>query len=213
MGMLKVTVSGDYRTSGGVHGDLVDFENVVGIMPECPEEWIKSHISNRFIGQWIKADSRYPARFNSRRSIYIDKIEKVAGKPSCVGKDIKDLNWVELQELAVLKHLCKIPLIHAVDIRSARETAYLEYSEKILDKKIDINRKGYAFSDLPSLVVVAEGIAEEEVKQTNEEAIEQAQEETGEFTLEELKALAKKNGMEIPSKISYAKLYRMVFPS
>lgn len=212
MGMLKVTISGDYRTSGGAHGDIVDFEKVVGVMPECPEEWVKSHIMNRFLSQWLKADSRYPARFNARRSVYIDSIEKVSGQPSCIGKDIKVLSWDELQELAVLKHLCRIPLTHAVNIRSARETAYLEYSDKILNNKIDTNRKDYSFAELPALVVQAEGVAEEDVKKSNEEVISQVQEETGEFTLDELKTLAKEKGIEHPTKIGYNRLYRLVFP-
>lgn len=211
MGMLKVTISGDYRTSGGAHGDIIDFEGVVGVMPECDEAMIQSHVMNRFVGAWIKASGKYAARFNSRRTCYVDKVEKIAGKPSCIGKDIKALSWDELQELAVVKNLLQIPLTHATDIRAARETAYLQYSEKILGKKIDTNTKKYNYAELPKLVVEAEGVAEPEAKLSNSEAIAGAQEESGEFTIEELRKLAKEKGIEFHHASGYKKLYELVF--
>jgi len=211
MGMLKVTISGDYRTSGGVHGDVVDFENVVGIMPECSEDWIQSHVMNRFIGQWLKADSRYPARFNSRRTCYIDKVEKVAGNASCIGKDIKSLNWDELQELAVIKNLFQIPLIHATDLRAARETAYLQYSEKVLGKKINMAKKDYSYVDLPALLVKHnDGKAEVESKLSNEDVLNDAQSE-GEFTKDELIKLATEKGLDVDGRWGYKKLHDAVF--
>lgn len=213
MGMFKVTISGDYRTSGGVHGDIVDFDGVTGIMPECDEAWVQSHVMNRFVGIWLKADKRYPARFNSLRSVYVDGIERIKGTPSCIGKNIKELSWEELQELAVAKHLLRIPLIQATDIRTARETAYLEYSEKILGKKINVNNPEYSYAKLPALVVSSDGIADDEPTQTNEEAIAQAQEENKEFTLDELRKLAKDKGIEFHPRTGYAKLYSMVFPA
>ena len=66
--MLKVTVSGEYRTSNGKEGDIVEFENVVGIMPDCNEDWVLSHVKNRYLARWIKADARYKQRMNSGRA-------------------------------------------------------------------------------------------------------------------------------------------------
>lgn len=209
--MFKVTVSGEYRTNLGKEGDLVDFEGVVGIMPECKEEWVLSHVKNRYLTRWIKADGRYKNRVNSVRTVYIDNIEKIKGSPSCFGKDIKGMSWDELQDLAVCKHLLAIPLINATDLRQARETAYLEYSTRILDKSINIKSQDYSFIGLPVLVVSGDGaVAAEDEKESNEEAISNAQDEK-EFTREELKKLATEKGLKFPANIKYDKLYNMLF--
>lgn len=208
--MLKVTVSGEYRTSNGKEGDIVEFENVVGIMPDCNEDWVLSHVKNRYLARWIKADARYKQRMNSVRTLYIDNIEVVKGVASCYGKDIKAMTWEELQDLAVCKHLLAIPLINATDIRQARETAYFEYSDKIVGNKIDI-RKDYSYINLPELKVKGAEVYVEEPKVSNEDAIKDLQEETHEFTRDELKKLATDKGCKFPANIKYERLYEMVF--
>ena len=216
--MLKVTVSGDYRTSGGKEGKIVDFENVVGIMPDCEldENGVLSHVKARYLGQWIKLDGRYTARFAGARTTYIDKMETVPGVPSCIGKNIKDLSWEELQDLAVLKNLLRIPLTHLTDLRSGRETAYLEYSKHILLREIDTKAETYNFLKLPAIIVTHDGItAAPEVKQDNEAVISAEQDnastEDTNFTLEELKKIAKERGVKYPPAIGKVKLYALLF--
>lgn len=220
--MLRITVSGDYRTNGGKEGNIVDFENVVGIMPDCnlDENGILSHVKARYLAQWVKDDKRYTARFASARTTYIDKVEKVAGTPSCIGKDIKSLSWEELQDLAVLKNLLRIPLEHSVDLREARETAYLEYSKLILMEEINTKAPGYSFIKLPALKVEHEGMAVLEDKQSNEDAIA-AEQENGDinsvpggdqtFTIEELRKVADAKGIKYYPATGKKKLYAMIF--
>lgn len=226
MKMLKVTVSGDYRTATG---EVVDYDNVVGIIPKCPEEWILSHVKNRFIGEWIKKDEKYKKRFHSARTVYIDKVETVEGEPSCIGKDIKELNWDELQELAVMKNLFTIPLKHTVDLRTARDTAYFEFNEKILGRKLK-DRHGkmkdanglftvdYIFAELPAMIIDGISAADIPQKKSNSQVLDEAadrdiEEDGNDFTMEELVALAKQRGITHHPKIGYKKLYEKLFPN
>ena len=218
--MLKVTVSGDYRTSGGKEGNVVDFESVTGLMPDCDldENGILSHVKVRYLGKWIKEDKRYTARFADARTTYIDKIEAVSGAPSCIGKNIKDLSWDELQDLAVLKNLLRIPLVHSTDLRAARETAYLQYAKHILMNDIDTKKESYNFLKLPAIIVTHDGIvAAAEEQKSNEAMIASEQEasvvDTNDttFTLEELKKIAKERGVKYPPAIGQKKLYDLLF--
>ena len=216
--MFKVTVSGDYRTSGGKEGNIVDFEGVVGIMPECGdqkdpmdnEDIVRSHVVARYLGAWIKADKRFTARYADNRTTNIDKIERVPGTPSFIGKDIKTLSWEELQDLAVAKNLLRIPVAHAVDLRSARETAYVQYSRLILSKEINVNNEEYSFIKLPELIVSGDSIAQPEETISNEDVLGQEQEGSGTFTIEELREMAKDKGIKFPPALGYKKLEALV---
>ncbi|MFA5116368.1 MAG: hypothetical protein WC486_03710 [Candidatus Omnitrophota bacterium] len=214
--LLKVTVSGDYRTSGKLGSDIVDFEGVVVMMPECHEDFIMPNVQNRLLQIAIKNDKRYTQRFEMFRSVYIDKVEKVDGKPSVVGKNIKELSWEELQELACYKNLRLIPAYRGTDLRYAREVAYAEYSKHILGKEIDREAKGYNFAELPDLFVDgSEKKAVSPKQQTNEEAIKEEQDNSGPgadktFTLAELKQIAKDKGIKLPANVSYEKAFKLV---
>lgn len=215
MGMLKVTVSGDYRTSGKSGSDIVDFEGVVVIMPECHEDFIMPNVQNRLLQIAIKGDKRYTQRFEMFRTVYIDKVEKIAGQPSVVGKNIKELSWEELQELACYKNLRIIPAYRATDLRYAREAAYIEYSKHILGKEIDKEAKGYNFVELPDLFVDGSDKKAASPKQkTNEDALNDEQDNKGSedktFTLEELKKIAKEKGIKLPANVSYDKAFKLV---
>jgi hypothetical protein len=208
--MFKVTVSGDYRTNGGSQGDVIDFNEVVGYMPECAEEMVMSHIQNRLLGDWIRADKRYTARFSARRTVFIDKIEVVPGVPSCNGKDIKKMSWGELQDLAISKNLLRIPLKNAVSEREAREIAYLEYSDKVLDEKIN-TKDEFNFSKLPALIVEGElEAAAPERKISNEEAIAEEEEVSSDISFSDLKKEAKRRDIKFSNKTSKKELIELL---
>jgi len=217
--MFKVTVSGSYRTGSGKGSEIVDFENVTGVMPECAEELIQSNVMRRMLPIWIKADKKYTQRYDMVRTCYIDKVETIKGQPGIVGKDVKELAWEELQELMVWKNLRKIPTFRSTDLRIAREIAYLEYS-KLLGKEINTKAKGYNYVNLPALVIKDDGkIAATPETKTNEEVLQGEQENTGvatgsgpdkTFTLAELKQIAKDKGIKLPANISYARAFELV---
>jgi len=211
--MFKVTVSGGYRTNGAGGTEIIDFDEVVGVMPECDKRMVDSHVQGRYLGVWISADKKkYPKRFANRRSCYIDKIEVVEGVPSCNGKDIKRLSWPELQDLAVVKNLLRIPLTNTVDLPAAREIAYLEYSDKVLDRQIDTKSEDYDYASLPSLFVSGEApVAVAEEKQNNEDALREAEESDSEISLSDLKKMAKKANIKLSPNMTKGQIEKLLF--
>lgn len=234
---LKVTVSGSYKTS---NGEIVDFEDVSGIIPLVDEEHAKMHVRRRYASEWVgaaldDADKKlYPKRIDRMRQCWIDDLEETVHEFSYVGKDIKKMTYEELQDLATAKDLRTIPLpkkISGVDIREMRQKAYLEYSAKVLQNPIDEkkplpehasksgDRLMFDFAKLPPLEV-SDGEARVETAQkiTNEEILDQemkpqtlGSKHKDQFTLEQLKDLAKKKNVKHHWNIGFDRLYDMLF--
>jgi hypothetical protein len=153
--MLEVTCSGAYRNNG----NLEDFTDLKMLMPDCPEEWVKSNAINRCF--MMQAEKTFKKRVDSIHSLYIDSVEKLAPQknkkgeevellPSCCGKKIKSLNWEELQDLAMMFCLRAIPLYRSCDLRSARVTAYKEYVNKIAGGNLE---DGFDFAAAADFIV------------------------------------------------------------
>jgi hypothetical protein len=214
--MFKVTVSGNYRTNNG-SGETVDFDNVVGLMPECDEKMVLSHVGARFIGDWINDDPRYKGkRFNSARSTYVDGIEVVKGLPRCNGKDIRKMEWSDIQDLAVAKNLLRIQTKNTVDLRVARGVAYMEYAKLVGKVPRDVNGKEMSinnpddFIKLPALFVDGQvESAPDDIAQTNEEAIAEARDVDSDLTIAELRTAAKKAGIQFSNKTTKKELLEM----
>lgn len=135
--MITFECSGSYSSSTGSVNDVVDFEGLKGVMPSCDEEWINSHVQNRYLPILLKDSKKYVKRFDMMRKCYLDDYKIDDEEPDIIGKDILKMDWKELQDLAVYKHLLEIPLFQATSLRQARQTAYLAYNEKILGKVIN----------------------------------------------------------------------------
>lgn len=214
--MLKITVSGAYYSGAGKGGkEIVDFENITGIIPDIENERIQQAVMWRLIQIWISKNEKFTKRFDLLRNCYIDKVEKVAGKPGIVGKNIKELTWEELQELAVWKNLKKIPEYKKTDIRSAREKAYVEYA-LLLGKEVNPESKSYNYAELPDLVIANDDkVAGPDKQKSNEEVLAEAQEDTSvredkTFTLPELKKIAKAKKIKLPANVTHDQAYELV---
>lgn len=145
--MLKITCSGSFRTNAGTDQNRCDFTGITGLLPEIvaerlgnltQEEFYISH-AMRMFPIWKKEKEN--KEFNDKPyagliKIYIDNVEVVEGTPACVGKDIKQMEWEELQELACYLRLREIPLYRAGSLRAAREKAYEMYQSHVLKKRI-----------------------------------------------------------------------------
>lgn len=212
--MLKVTLSGAYYSGSGKGKETVDFE-LTGLMPKIDEGRILQACKCRLVKVWLDKDKKYTKRVDRIITCYVDNIEEVEGDLSIIGKNIKELTWEELQDLAVWKNI-KVPLYKSKDLRTAREQAYLLYSE-LLGNEIDPNSDGYNYAALPALVIKDDGIVREpEEQKTNESIIEDEQEnesvkDNGTLTLAELKKVAKAKGIKIPQNVSKKDLEKLVF--
>ena len=221
--MLELTISGSYRTADK---DIVDFENVKCLIPACDESIGAMHAQSRYAYGAIKAKMNgqkpaYPKRIEDIRQVFVDDIKEAEGPVSFVGKDIKELSFDELQDLATRKDLRTIPLpkeLSGMDLREARIRAYVAYHDKVLKgKPIKWGEEGFNFSKLPSIIMDYSLRSEGSKKISNEEIIEQEQaskstDAANETTMEldDLLALAQEKGINTAGKTAnqiYKELY------
>jgi hypothetical protein len=221
--MLELTLSGSYRTADK---DIIDFEGVKCLIPACDEAIGVMHAQSRYAYGAIKSKMNgqkpaYPKRIEDIRQVFIDDIKPAEGPVSFVGKDIKELSFDELQDLATRKDLRTIPLpkeLSGMDLREARVRAYVAYNDKVLrGKPIKWGDEDFNFAKLPSITMDYTLRAEGSKKISNEEIIEREQsskstDADNETTmeLEDLLALAKEKGINTAGKTGkeiYDELY------
>jgi len=237
MKSLEVTISGSYKTSSG---EIVDFENVKGFIPFVDDEHAKMHVRSRYATEWIRnlkdrnGDKVYSNRIDTMRQVFIDDIKQDDTKFSFVGKNIKDMSYDELQDLATSKDIRRIPLpksLSGVDLREMRTQAYLGYSDKCLGVNINVNnplpqhsskvgdRLTFDFAKLPDLFVEdSEARVDLSQKVTNDEMIDmemkpmnEAETPKSHLTLADLKNIADTKNISYHHKIGFDKLYGMLF--
>ena len=103
----KVTLSGTYRNGAN---ESVDFQEVTGFIPLVDEDMAQAMCVKRYAKVFITQDKRYKDRVTRTRSVYVDSMEPCYHEFSYVGKDIKQMTYEELQDLATAKDLRSIPL-------------------------------------------------------------------------------------------------------
>jgi hypothetical protein len=218
----KVTLAGSYKG----HDDKVfDYSDLTGFVPYNAPEVAKQCIYHRFAPMWILQNpEKYKERLKRIREVFghetlEDDVVMVPVETfSYIGKDIKKMNFEELQQLSAANDLRKVPLFNKTSLRAAQEVAYVEYSEKVLRKPIDRKDPKFNYSKLPALVVGADIHTDKSEKITNEEMIEREQNirdltstEDTTLTVEDLRAMADEKGIYYHPNTGRAKLYKMLF--
>lgn len=224
--MYKVSISGTY---GNFKGEIVDFQNVEGLIPYNPsQEVAEMHVQGRYVERFLREalDEKGEPYSKPRNvfQVYIDNIEETTGTISFIGKDIKKLTLDEIQDLATMKDLRFIPLPSMrIGLRDMLIRAYVAYSEKVLKKKIKWQDASFNFAKLPAIIMDGGERVEDGPKFTNDEMIEMEMkgrkvqaEETGDnphdrFTFEELKTLADTKQVMYEPDVTFDDLYAMLF--
>ncbi len=156
--MYKVRISGLYKS-----GDKsIDFDTTV-TMPECKEEMILSNVQNRVVSRTFK-EAKYP--FTRLVKCYVDDFKKEKGNPSYMGKKIKELDWDEIQDVAIAYDLRRVPLYRSVAIRDAREVLYREFCNSVKGTNYEIgfdygNAADFVIEEKPSEVKVSKSSPKE----------------------------------------------------
>lgn len=223
---FEFTVSGCYRDS---RKETIDFDELKIKVPANEEEIAEMHVRRRYVIKAIKAavkdngEPKYPNRVERVRQVHIDDCRPCKGTYTFVGKNIKDLNNDELQDLATRKDLRFIPLPNAgLSKRDVLIRAYVDFAAKMFKEDVKWQDEKFNFAKLPPIVVDGRVRSEISSKITNEEMIEQEQNapatQYGErdnprkrFTTEELMAIADNKNIEYPEKISFDDLYNRLF--
>lgn len=212
--LLKVTISGSYTS--GDH-KIVDFSKVSGLIPFCDDDVAFMHIKDRYSYIWISNDDRYKERVNRVRETYIDNIEEVEGDLTYVGKNIADLSFEELQDLATAKGLNAIPLWRKGGLRHAQQVAYAEYSTKVLGEPKDHRVAGFNIAQEPPIIVDAQYRRDKTKKMSNDEYIARSQENAAKapkttMSMADLKEIADSKGIKYHVTVGYDTLYKRVYP-
>lgn len=135
---LKVTISGSYRSA---NRQIESFDGVVGLMPNLEEDKVNQMAIRRYAKVWVAQEKNSNGEpkykhISNIRQVFIDSIEDNEEKPnavlSYVGKDIMDMNFEELQDLAAANDLNAVPLYKIGSLVTARRIAFSEYAIKVL---------------------------------------------------------------------------------
>ncbi|MEE9356574.1 MAG: hypothetical protein V3U75_13370 [Methylococcaceae bacterium] len=209
----KITISGSYRTS---KKEYIDFQEVVGTIPETPsEEYALAMVRKRYAVMWVSKDPKYKERVVTLREAFIDKIEKVDAEFSFLGKEIRDLTYEELQDLATFKGLRAIPLYKKGGLRQAQIIAYAAFSEKVLGIEVDYKEVGFVFMDQPKIFVDSGTEFNIVAGMTNDEVLEQEQANTSTqktvLDRAQLEKIAHDRDITFNKAISDEKLHAKIF--
>lgn len=235
----KATLSGSYKS-----GDkIVDYRRLTGLIPYVDYDLAQSALITRYAKLWLANENPdYLERVDRVREVFIDKIEKVEFEStySFVGKSITEMDWVELQDLALAFDLRRIPLFRdGYSLRESQIIAYVDYNNLILGrtfkaengKEFFPNEKdeGFNISDYPEIIIEGSeemGVRDHIEKISNSEAIKQefdklAPKESKEEVVRlntpknidmfELKEIAKEKGIKFFAGIKYNDLYKKVY--
>ena len=210
----KVTISGTYRTA---KKEYIDFQDLEGYIPFTPsEDYAEAMIRKRYAGMWIGKDSKYKERVQSVREVFIDYMEEVEHEFSFLGKEIRELTYEELQDVATFKGLRAIPLYKKGGLRQAQMIAYAAFSEKVLGIEVKYKEAGFKFMEQPPVYIDADSEFNIVKPFTNEEILDQeaaSESIDANKTLSrpQLEKIAKDRGITFNKAISDEKLYSKIF--
>lgn len=232
MRALKITISGSYRKAGN---KIADFDGLTGIIPYCKEDVAMMHIRSRYATKWIAESEKYTDRLYSIREVFIDEIKKAEFEFSFLGKDIKEMSFGELQDLATYKDLRGIPLYKKSSLRESRDKACRAYLAS-LDKSDNKDLRGKPITKdtpyhlLPSLFIGAtpDRIKSESAFDNEEEEEEESRDPESEEifgddeeevnsveaprpSIEELKGIAVLRKISHSPNIGYEALYKKIY--
>lgn len=243
---IKVTISGSYRSA---NRQIESFDGVTGLMPSLAEDKANQMAIRRYARIWVsqaRKEDKEPKykHISNIRQVFIDSIEDNEENPkailSYVGKDIMEMNFEELQDLAAANDLSGIPLYKTGSLTTARRIAFSEYAIKVLeleeyaptDKKEKFNlydHRTLGFNPKRFEPIVADeeirrhdthrlsledGIeveAKAVKRKGGKEVIEESKD--GRLTFDQLKAIATQRNIPFNKGIGYDVLHKKVYGS
>lgn len=236
---IKVTISGSFKTAGK---DIESFENVVGIMPRLDDDKVQQMVVRRYAKIWVGKERKRDAngkftdepkyRFiNKIRQVFIDSVEDNDEAPdavlSYVGKNIMDMNFEELQDLAAAKDLSRVPLYKVNSLVHARRVAWAEYATKVLGAvgpEFDNNNAAFHPNkhepiiadavirrDGGHVATIEETIDRENLAMQGKAKANVTDTSASKLTLENLKAIADEKKINYHKNISYDALFAKLY--
>jgi hypothetical protein len=214
--LLKFTIHGSFHTSDN---KVIDFEDLQGVVPYTDIDIAKMHIRSRYAVKWIReavdadGNKAYPERIENIRQVFIDEPEEVEGELSFIGKDIREMNENELQDLATAKDLRRVPVprhVSGQSIQEMRIAAYANYYAVVYGVDIDVSKEGFTLSNQEPCIV-GDGVLTSPANTTNDEYLNNVEDDSGKPTMAELVSLAREKGIKHHVNIKYDNLYERLF--
>lgn len=207
-----VTISGSFKDG---KGEVQDFANVKGVIPFTEsEDLANAAIRKRYAVMWLSKDMT-KGRVERVREVYIDALEETTADFSYVGKNITDMTYEELQDMATAKDLREVPLYKAGSLRESQTRAYAAYANRVMGMDVDYRKEGFNVMKMPQLVVDGAPRKSKEKKVTNEEMLEMEQKNVSTdrptFTRAELEKLAREKDIAFNPAITDEKLHAKIF--
>ena len=137
MEMVKLSCSGSFKTQPGTDKDRVSFFGVEIEVPKQSEENEDHYLpmAMRMFPIAMRNNKNIKDKnFEGIIKLYVDTVSDANGEPLCAGKDIKEMNWEDLQSLACALRIREIPMYHQGSLRGAQEKSY-ELYQKIIKKR------------------------------------------------------------------------------
>jgi len=212
MKTLDVKLSGTYLDAAS---EIKEYEDLKGTIPFCDEGRAHQVCKSRYAVMWL--NQQHKIRPKKMRQVYLDSCKESEKELTFIGKDIKVMSIEELQDLSVYLKI-KVPIFKKSSLRNTRVKAvekYLLDIKGVLEDKVSKIME-LSFDDLPKCIInEKEELAEVESSLSDDlkqYGVEIADEETSEeYTLEDLKNLAKAKDIKFHPNIGYDKLRAKVF--
>lgn len=209
MKAIKITFSGDYKAS---NNEIFGFDNIEVIVPSQDQDIAVMHAMARQLpmalakkAQKKESDLNLKA-IKQMRNKYADKIEEVEHEFSFENKDIREMTFEEIQDVAVMFDLREVPLYKVGALRQQQNILYGVYSTKVLKEPINHKEEFFNVVDLPAIYVRTTPKSERVIKRTDE-----AQVEVPTTSLEQLKRIAESKGIKFHPRTGYDKLYELIY--
>ncbi len=134
--MMKLRVSGYFKTEPGTDVNSCVFSDLEITLPHRNELYYQRD-AMRLLPQALAAHKEYKKkRYEGFVRVDIDEEIPIEGTPVCVGKNLKELTWEELQVFACLYNIREVRLFKSMGLRPALENAYMLYQDKVLKRRV-----------------------------------------------------------------------------
>jgi uncharacterized protein YeeX (DUF496 family) len=141
MKMKELSVSGSFKTQAGTDKERVSFSGMKIVIPEPDsKEFTEDELvqyAMRMFPIFKKEDEKIADyNYEGLIKIYVDGVKESKRKFPLEGVDIKEMDFEQLQYLAVAMGIREIPLYHSGSIREARERTYELFMKVVRKKKV-----------------------------------------------------------------------------
>jgi hypothetical protein len=202
----KVKFYGTFKTS---KDEIEDYPTQEVILPYADKDLLTFQLISRLALPIVSNSKDINVRVASIREVYIKSFEKVEVDEKqfpYLGKNIKELDDVEVQYIATIFNFMEVPLYKSGSYEEIKRKLYVSYQNAFDNANMDILDR-FDLDDMPDVFIDKSkvGIRREEISVEIPKAPDNA-------LLKDLKEIADKCGISYKKNISFNELYDKLYP-